>query len=244
MRTRIKRYILKFWFFITLAALFMALGVAYWVVEIYSHNPEPIKTQGKEVPKPREDTPKPLPESHVLAVPYTVQAPFAKWSVHEESCEEAAILMYNQHLIDPSPTNIAPEVADLELNKMRDWQIKNWGPEKDLSIKELGDLAKGYFGLMPTAHEATEQKIKELIVSGKPVLVPVMTHSLKNPHYSPKNTYHILLIKGYDKNGVITNDAGIKAGRDWHYSWEVLWGAIDAQTPKMSQGRSLLVLEK
>ena len=98
-------------------------------------------------------------------------------------------------------------------------------PVKDFSLPSTGG---GTFKLSETR--------------GHPVLVPVLTQSLKNPHYSPGNVYHILLIKGYDATGVITNDAGVKEGKDWHYSWDILFSAIDAQTSKMNQGRVGLVL--
>ena len=41
-----------------------------------------------------------------------------------------------------------------------------------------------------------------------------------------------------------TNDAGIQEGKDWFYSWNVIFGAIDAQSQKMAQGRLALVLTK
>jgi len=71
-----------------------------------------------------------------------------------------------------------------------------------------------------------------------------MTHSLQNNMYGPVSVYHVLLIKGYDATGVITNDAGVGNGVDHHYDWAVLWQAIDAQTAKMNQGRDMLYLTK
>jgi hypothetical protein len=195
----------------------------------------------------KESLPEPvkIPDSKLLAVPYTVQAPFGNWKVHEESCEEAALLMYHQFLIGDNSEQIDQHKADTEFRAMKDWQVKHYGKEPDLSIQKLGEFAKSYYNHTPTVkNNITEEDIKKEIAAGHPVMVPVMTQSLKNPHYSPGNVYHILLIKGYDQTGVITNDAGIKEGMNWHYDWSILWAAIDAQTPKMNQGRTMLVLTK
>jgi hypothetical protein len=42
----------------------------------------------------------------------------------------------------------------------------------------------------------------------------------------------------------VTNDGGIWQGKNWFYSWDIVFQAIDAQTPKMNQGRLALVLTK
>lgn len=203
------------------------------VAETVNQTPPP------EVPKKIEDK-----ASAQLTVPYTVQAPGANWAVHEESCEEAAILMYHDYLVGRQ-TDIDPQTADREFRAQKAWQVKNWGAEKDLPLEQVGKLAKDYYGHdFKVIKNITAQDIKQAIAGGYPVLVPVLTQALKNPHYSPGNVYHILLIKGYDPSGVITNDAGVKEGKDWHYSWEILWQAIDAQTPKMQQGRNMVTLSK
>jgi hypothetical protein len=194
----------------------------------------------KETPTPTVEK---LPDSKLIAVPYTVQAPFGNWKVHEESCEEAALLMYHQFLVGDKSEQIDQHKADTELRAMKDWQVKHYDKEPDLTIARLGEFTKSYYGHTPTVkNNVTEEDIKKEIAAGRPVMVPVMTQSLKNPHYSPGNVYHILLIKGYDQTGVITNDAGVKEGMNWHYDWNTLWSAIDAQTTKMNQGRTFLVL--
>jgi hypothetical protein len=150
--------------------------------------------------------------------------------------------MAHQYLLG-AKADIDPATADKELRAQKTWQIKNWGAERDLSMQKIGELAQGYYGnqfkLIPSV---TPEQIRAEVSAGRPVMVPVMTQSLKNPHYSPGNVYHILLIKGYDAAGVVTNDAGVKEGKDWHYSWDILWSAVDAANTKISQGRVGLVL--
>jgi hypothetical protein len=189
-------------------------------------------------------SPSPPPAGAVLAVPYTVQAPFGNWKVHEESCEEAAILMYHDFLAGDTRANIPPAEADQQLRALKAWQVTNWGAEKDLTIDRTGQLAQDYYTYRYQVIQVTEDSIKQAIASGHPVVVPVMTHALQNHYYGPNTVYHEVLIKGYTSAGVVTNDAGVMQGKDWFYSWSIIFGAIDAQSSRMSQGRVGLILTK
>ncbi|HEV3231598.1 MAG TPA: C39 family peptidase [Candidatus Dormibacteraeota bacterium] len=205
-----------------------------------------ISPAPRDVPEPRRAagaaSPTPLPGTAILPVPYTVQAPFNNWKVHEESCEEAALLMYHDFLEGDARAQIPPADADQQLRALKAWQVTNWGAERDLDLEHIGQLAQQYYGYTYQVSPATQANIQAAVAAGHPVVVPVMTHSLMNSNYGPKTVYHVVLIKGYAPGGVVTNDAGIKEGKDWFYSWPVLFSAIDAQTPKMGQGRLMLVL--
>jgi hypothetical protein len=189
----------------------------------------------------------PLPDSFLIPMPYTPQAPNANWAVHEESCEEAAILMVH-YLLDKKlalsvGTVIPASISSTELVALKNWQVKNWGPEKDLNLYNVGKLANAYYGYSyKVTEDITETEIKKEVAAGHPVLVPVITHALENPHYGRLPSYHILVIKGYDAAGIITNDAGIKEGENYRYTWDILWKAIDAQTAQMKQGRDMLTI--
>lgn len=215
------------------------------------HQPAEISTEqttlSSVIPAQTEIQTAPPPISKDLSVPYAPQAPFSNWTVHEESCEEAAIYMYHGFLENISyPNNRIPEAeADTAFRAMKQWQVANYGSEPDLTMTALGNFAQSYYGYTPVVtRNVTAEDIKQAIFDGHPVVVPVMTHSLQNNMYGPVSVYHVLLIKGYDANGVITNDAGVGNGPDHHYNWAVLWQAIDAQTAKMNQGRELLYLTK
>ena len=181
----------------------------------------------------------------ILSVPYTAQAPYANWNIHEESCEEAALLMAHYYLTGSLVNIIPPSTANQELINMVTWEKTNYGREKDLNMYEIGKLAGDYYGYKyQVAEDVTADNIKQAISDGNPVMVPVITHALANPHYGPNPTYHILVIKGYNAKGVITNDAGVKEGKDYFYTWETLWQAIDSQSKEMNQGRDMLVVTK
>ncbi|MEA2646409.1 MAG: hypothetical protein QOE92_1492 [Chloroflexota bacterium] len=188
-------------------------------------------------------SPSPRPTA-VLKVPYSVQAPRGNWKVFEEACEEDVLLMYHDYLDGDHRDNIPADEADPALRALQQWQVTNWGGEKDLTLERTGQLAEAYYGYKYEVMTATIESIKAQVSLGRPVIIPVMTHSLQNPHYGPKSVYHEVLIKGYKDDGVVTNDGGVQEGKNWFYSWSVMFGAIDAQTPKMSQGRLILVLSK
>lgn len=205
--------------------------------------PETIATNNQN----SEITTKVVPESKDLLVPYAPQAPLSNWAVHEESCEEAAAYMYRSYLENISyPANRVPDAeADTAFRAMKAWQVSHYGKEPDLTMTALGEFARSYYGYTPTVlKNITAEDIKVAVSDGHPVIVPVMTHSLENTMYGPVSVYHVLLIKGYDATGVITNDAGVGNGPNHHYTWEILWQAIDAQTAKMNQGREMLYLTK
>ncbi|MDD5693411.1 MAG: C39 family peptidase [Patescibacteria group bacterium] len=190
--------------------------------------------------------PKPVIKSEaLLMVPYTVQAPFANWNIHEESCEEAALLMIHYYLSGNQIDIIPPSTANQELIEMVSWEKTNYGREKDLSIYEVGKLAADYYGYKyQVTEDITADNVKQAISEGNPVMVPVITHALRNPHYGPNPSYHILVIKGYNPAGIITNDAGVKEGKDYFYTWDILWQAIDTQSKQMNQGRDMLVVTR
>jgi hypothetical protein len=189
-------------------------------------------------------SPTPAPAGAVLSIPYTVQAPFGNWKVFENACEEAALLMYHDYLEGDRRDQIPPAEADVALRAMEKWQVDNWGADRDLTLEKTGQFAQAYYGYKYQVIAATREAITAQVAAGHPVIVPVMTHSLQNSHYGRTTVYHEVLIKGYNPDGVVTNDAGVQEGKDWFYSWSVLFGAVDAQTPSMGQGRVALVLTK
>jgi hypothetical protein len=193
------------------------------------------------------NAPKTIPPSFDISIPYAPQAPSSNWAIHEESCEEAAIYMYRAFLENLSyPGGRITDIeADGAFRVMKDWQISNYGKEPDLTMAALGSFASSFYGYTPTVKKGiTADDIKLAVSEDHPVIVPVMTHSLENNMYGPISVYHVLLIKGYDATGVITNDSGVGNGVNKHYNWDILWQAIDAQTEKMGQGRELLYLTK
>ncbi|MGI8609410.1 MAG: C39 family peptidase [Candidatus Dormibacteria bacterium] len=193
------------------------------------------------------DTPTPVaapPAGAILPVPYTVQAPNGNWRVFENACEEASTLMYHDFLEGDRRSQLPPGEVDPQLRAMEAWQVKNWGAERDLTLDRTGQFAHAYWGYQYQVIPLTQDSVKQAIAAGHPVVIPVMTHSLQNPHYGPNTVYHELVIKGYTNAGVVTNDPGVQEGKDWFYSWTIMFSAVDAQAIRMSQGRVGLILTK
>lgn len=189
-------------------------------------------------------SPEPPPPGRLLQVPYSVQAPGGNWKEFENACEEDALLMYHDYLEGDGRDQLPVGEATTQLRAMVQWQVSNWGAARDLDLQNTGKLAHDYWGYQYQVIEATPASIRAAIAAGHPVIVPVMTHSLENHNYGPQTVYHEVLIKGYTAGGVVTNDGGVKEGKDWFYSWDIIFRAIDAQTPKMGQGRVALIVTK
>jgi uncharacterized protein YvpB len=247
------RELRSYQFALAFGALVVFLGTIIGLFQYFStvdmsksSEPNIIKTSEPEQRTKEATISSPIPSSKTLNVAYAAQAPFGNWTIHEESCEEAALYMYQQYFSGKkySSNRIPDAEADIVYRDMKGWQTSHYGKEPDLTMSALGKFAKEYYGLSYETKDATEINIKRAISDGKPVIVPVMTHSLENNMYGPYSVYHVLFIKGFDTNGVLTNDAGVGNGQDHHYSWNTLWKAIDAQKVQMNQGRVMLTLSK
>ena len=237
--------------YIYILLVFVVITTSGFAVFVIQNKPEkkreePIKPQTQIIETKKEVIEKsPIKEQAQLNVPYTVQAPLVNWNIHEESCEEAALLMVHYYLLGNQTDVIEPSTANQELINMVTWEKNNYGQEKDLNMYEVGKLATDYYEYRyKVSEDVTVDDIKQAVSDGNPVLVPVITHALGNPYYGPSPSYHILVIKGYNQGGIISNDAGVKEGKDYYYTWDVLWRAIDAQSTQMNQGRDMLVVTK
>ena len=235
--------------FLLFSSAILILG-AVWFVFFYHNFMSKPKIEIKEVQTTATTTKQAqvisIKDSADLPVPYTLQGPLNNLNIHEESCEEAAALMYHYFLEGTKFPNdiITPQMANDEMLAMKAWEVKNYGSEPDLSIERLGQFMQQYYGYKYKVFKnVTKEDIEREISTGHPVMVPVMTHALQNPHYGPKSVYHILVLKGYNSQNVIANDAGIN-GQNIQYFWGILFQAIDAQTPKMHQGRDMVIVTK
>ncbi len=195
------------------------------ILEIKEENIVTEKTE-HEI-EPDKETPK----KAYLKVPFITQAPLeteANWKLHEESCEEAALLQ--AYLYETGQTITRPQ-ANEKILDMIDWQKKNLGSHHDLYAEEIKKFIMGYYNLqdpeIKIIFDASIDDIKKQIASGHPVIVPIMGDILKNPYY-PYPGYHMLTAVGYTEDRIITNDNGTKRGADFTYDIEIFKTAMDA----------------
>lgn len=168
-----------------------------------------------------------IPEKANLKVPFTTQAPLVNWdALHEEACEEASLIMYKHFL---KGTDIeSPNTAEKEIQDLVAFEEQN-GYKIDVTVSELNEIAKKYYGIKSgrIIKNATLDDIKQEIASGRPVIIPAAGKMLQNPNFKNGGpVYHMLVVKGYDKDGFVTNDPGTRKGEYYRYSFDILYNAI------------------
>lgn len=204
-------------------------------------------------------TPKPSPALAArvnLDVPFTTQAPTANWDeVHEETCEEAASLMAQWYVLGKQGTKdatyqnkIPADQAERAYSSMIEWQNTAFGDYKDTTVEQTVRMLKESLGVknarLSTA--ITQASFKQELAKGNVILVPTAGQLLKNPNFKhPGPPYHMVVIRGYDGNDFITNDAGTRKGEGYVYSWKVLENAIHDWTGNkdtITQGEKIAII--
>jgi len=168
-----------------------------------------------------------IPNQFLLTVPFISQAPFGVWDqVHNDACEEAALVMakywVSGHILN------AP-IADKEILAAVAWEAKNWGQQYELTADRMATLGQKFFVLknIKIVADPTIDNIKSELSQGHLVLVPVDGRLINNPYYRrPGPIYHILVLKGYNEQEFITNDAGTRRGEGYRYAYQTLFNAM------------------
>lgn len=203
-----------------------------WMIE--DKLPEPVSINeikntvvNKNVNTNTEPKPVVLPDEFNLDVPFTTQAPFANWDEqHNESCEEAAALIV--HFWWQKKT-FTKEIAEEELQKMVDFENEKYGGYKDTDSEQTAQLIKDLWGYkkVEVKYDIILDDIKKEVAQGRPVILPTTGRELGNPNFrSPGPLYHMLVVRGWTKNKIITNDPGTRKGENYMYSPDVLYNAI------------------
>lgn len=188
----------------------------------------------------------PLPEKAYVKVPFTTQAPKANWDeIHEETCEEASLIMM-KHFLEGS-TFGSTDQADQELLSLVDWETQN-GYLVDVTLSQLNEIAKNHFGIrngtVKTGISADD--IKRELAAGHPVIVGAAGKILPNPNFRNGGpVYHMLVVVGYDKEGFITHDPGTRKGENFRYTVDGLYNAIHDWNASdiMAGGKNYLVFK-
>ena len=174
-----------------------------------------------------------IPNSALLEVPFTSQAPFGVWdALHEDACEEASLIMVKY--FQNGKKTITKDIADQEIKNMIAYENKN-GYGISITLKQLNDIAKNYYDMTTGRVEKniTVDDIKTELTAGHPVIVGAAGKVLPNPNFKNGGpNYHMLVIKGYDQNGSITNDPGTRLGEGFRYSFSDLMKSIHDWDPK------------
>ena len=187
-----------------------------------------------------------LPEAVNLPVSFTSQAPTQNWdAMHEEFCEEASMLMVASYI--KNQPIISPADADKKLRDIMNFEIKRFGYYADTTAEETAMILREYFNLSKVAvvNDPTIEQIKTALADDNVVVMPEAGRQLGNPNFKrPGPLYHMLVIKGYQKNGdLITNDPGTKKGADYIYKSSVILSANhDWNGGNVNTGRKVMIV--
>jgi hypothetical protein len=164
-----------------------------------------------------------------LSVPFMVQAPHGDWSMpYQEACEEASVLMAAAY-VKGEPKSWTKDEADLELQKLVVWENKIFGYYEDTTLVETQRMLKEYSGVDSSRilSDPTAAQLRAELAQGNLILVPAYGKELANPNFRNGGPlFHMLVIKGYTKDGFITNDPGTRNGHNFFYKDVGLLGAI------------------
>ncbi|MFH1426761.1 MAG: C39 family peptidase [Candidatus Kerfeldbacteria bacterium] len=190
--------------------------------------------QGQPAVQPQEELPEdtvlepqtPLPNEANLDIPFTPQAPHANWDLpYQEACEEASMMMAARFL--QGRTIEDADDADRAILQLVEYG-KSLGYPVDTTAEETATILTSFYGLRTEVlRDFSWDEIKEAIADGYPVIIPAAGQQLQNPNFTePGPRYHMLVIKGYSPEKIITNDPGTKNGFNYEYDYNTLFSAI------------------
>ena len=188
-----------------------------------------------------------LPEEINLAIPFTSQAPFANWdAVHEETCEEAAILMAGRFLLGRNISDAQDaETAMLEIVASEE---TDFGYGVSITAEQTVEVLESIYPSLDAevVYDFSWDDVKTALAQGYPVIAPAAGRELGNPNFTaPGPLYHMLVIKGYTADLIITNDPGTRKGADYTYSYDTLYDAIhDWNDGAVTTGQKAIIIVK
>ena len=181
-----------------------------------------------------------------LSIPFTSQAPSKNWGLpYAEFCEEASALMTASYINGWTIPTIA--FAEEKMKEIQAFEEQRFGYYKDTTAEETAIILREFynFNKVQVLYNPTINDIKKAVADGKAVMVSMAGRLLGNPYFqSPGPIYHMLVIKGYTKEGnIITNDPGTRNGADFIYSPSVIMNAIhDWNNGDVENGKKVIIV--
>jgi hypothetical protein len=169
-----------------------------------------------------------LPAVFSLNVPFTSQAPTSNWDeLHGEACEEASAIMAHAYFSGKTEPKLDASYVESELSKLTDWEKKTYGYYLDIDSHETAKMIEDVYGLKTRIIEDySEDDIKKELVAGNLVILSFNGKQLGNPNFRNGGpVYHMLVVRGYNTQGFVTNDPGTRNGMNYSYSWDTLYNA-------------------
>lgn len=218
-------------------------------IRLTTEEPIPEVSVHLTPPKPVTDltlppVKQPLPAEATIDVPFMVQAPLGNWdAVHEETCEEASLMMLKYFLAGQAFGS--SDAQEQELQKLVHWEADN-DYKVDVTVAEVSRIARDYYSLHGgrVIENPSVTDIKAEIAAGRPVIVPAAGQVLKNPYFTPPGPkYHMVVIRGYTDTEFITNDPGTRRGKEFRYPHANLMEAMhDWNSTNILAGRKAVLV--
>jgi hypothetical protein len=171
-----------------------------------------------------------IPVQINLAVPFLVQAPTGNWgNPFAEACEEVSVMMAAYYYAGDRNAFSNPGIAEQKIIEVVEKQkeILN-GIWVDTGAELTKKFAEAIYPItLQPVYGPTIEQIKNELLAGRPVIVPAAGQRLGNPFFSGVGPdYHMLIIKGFNEKGFITNEPGTRRGESYIYSFDVLMNAL------------------
>ena len=240
--------------------LFIALVIGGVILSAYERKgvPLPPLTLPLSLPEaqpftPPSDTvipasPKEVPEKFLLQVPFTAQAPTGNWDeLHNEACEETSAIMAAAYFSGDTRKVLPPAEVEKQLATLTEWEEKHFGYSLDTTAAETAEMIREVYHLnADIVTDYTEQDIREALLAGKVIIMPLSGRMLGNPYFrQPGPIYHMIVIRGYTKTELITNDPGTRNGENYRYSFATIKNAAadwNHATNTIDAGKSLMIV--
>jgi len=190
-----------------------------------------VNTQQSTINSKKDDKPKEAAKTYLIEqVPFTPQAPHAVWdAVHKEACEEASALMAARYFKGGRSGLIGADNAEAEIQQLVAWQKEKFGYFEDTDVAQTAQILREYYGIDQVAvrYDISIEDILNEVGKGKLVIVPAAGRRLGNPFYTPPGPlYHMLVVIGYTRDQVITNDPGTRRGLGFRFNQDVFFNAV------------------
>jgi hypothetical protein len=169
-----------------------------------------------------------IPNSLLLPVPFTPQAPTANWDeLHNEACEEAAAIMASEYFNGNKAAQLDSNFVEKQISNLTQWQDANFGYHLDTTSAETAKMIEQVYGLnTKILNNFSEDDLKKELAADNLILISENGQLLKNPFYKqPGPIHHMLLLRGYTEEEFVTNDSGTKRGLNFTYDFNTLFNA-------------------
>lgn len=170
-----------------------------------------------------------LPQSVLLNVPFSTQAPLGEWSDRRQldGCEETSVKMAMMWAYGQA----APaEEVRRDIINMSEFERVTYGSFEDTSAVDTANLFQSFYGYnkVSVAYGITTPDIKLQLAAGHLVLIPLNTRLLKNKFYRRGPPRHTVVVVGYDNQShqMIINDPFYSFGHNIHVKESELQNAL------------------